>query len=144
MANLPEIRAALIKTIQENVDPELNLWGYEYLEEVTQLPCIIAEPDAGHFDGAMQNGLHTYPFRLYVLVSRNTGAGFGQQILDQLVGGYGPNSINEILREHSDLDMVEECDAHCVGFEQYGGALDMAGIAHIGAIMLITVRVRGY
>jgi hypothetical protein len=142
MATLAQIRLALIETIQAYV--EEPIWVYEYLEEMTQLPAVIAAVEDSNFEGAFQNGLHTWDFLLYVLVSRNLGAGDGQRLLDELVSGFGPNSIAQALYENSDLGLVEETDAHVNGVKSYGGALDMGQIPHIGAIISVTVRTRGH
>jgi hypothetical protein len=142
MATLEAIRTALINTIQQYV--EEPIYVYDYLEEMTQLPAVIATVEDSSFEGAFQNGLHTWDFLVYVLVSRNLGSGYGQRVLDELVSGYGPNSVAQALYENSDLGLVEETDAHVNGVKSYGGALDMGQIPHIGAIISVTVRTRGH
>lgn len=138
MASLSEIRDALAKTIRAHVDKPLH--AYATVEEMVNVPCVMIEPFRADFEGAFQRGMHTWDLYVYVLGPRAPGSGVGQELLDQLVSGSGPNSVVQILDEHPDLGLAG-VDAQCHGLKGYGGMFEWAKVPHVGAILQVRVVV---
>lgn len=139
MATLTEVRDALAQTIKAYVDKPIHT--YSTVEEIVNVPCIMVEPFNADYDGAMQNGLHTWELYVFVLASRAPGSAVGQKLLDQMVSGSGPNSVVQILRDHPDLGLGGTTDASCYRMKGYGGSFDWAKVAHVGAILQVRVQV---
>ncbi len=142
MASLSEIRTGIARTIDNHTD--IELFTYDQVEDLGNLPAVIVEPITADFEGAFDRGLDEWDFNLYVLVGR-ADVTSGQDILDALVSGSGPNSIRRILHEHSDLGLVTDStvDAQCYAMRGYGGKFEWYDVPHIGAILRVLVRTDG-
>ncbi|MBM4570267.1 hypothetical protein GS534_24140 [Rhodococcus hoagii] len=137
MADLIAIRDALAKTIRAGV--KQPIFTYKTVEEIVSVPCIMVEPFKADFEGAFQRGMHTWEFYVFVLGSRAPGQGLGQELLDRMVSGTGPDSVVRILDDRPDLGLGGETQAQCYGLKGYGGSFDWAKIPHVGAILQVRV-----
>ena len=140
MASLTQIRKALKNTIDNHTTAELFV--YDLVEDLGQLPAVIIEPTSSEFEEAMNRGLDCWYFNLYILVSPAADSANGQSLLDQLISGAGPNSIRELLFNRPDLGL-SNTDASVLGMKDYGGKLEWASIQHVGAILKVRVLTDG-
>jgi hypothetical protein len=140
MSSLTTIRAAIARTIDTHTSMELFV--YALVEDMGMLPAIIVEPVFADFEEAMGRGMDTWDFNIYILTSRAADSANGQQLLDQLVSGAGPNSIRQILYEHADLGL-QDTDAAAYALKGYGGSFDWAKVPHVGAVLKVRVRTDG-
>lgn len=143
MASLAEIRAALKATLKAAIT-DLNV--YSEVSDVQQLPAVVVMPTpptvSGYvcnFNGAFGRGMDEWTLDLYILVGRTDGA-LAQQKLDQYVTGKGPKSVCQILFSNAAIGLADGTDVTPEGITDYGGAFASAGIAHVGAVLRITVR----
>lgn len=143
MASLTEVRAALKATLKAAIT-DLNV--YSEVPDVQQLPAVVVMPAAPslsglacNFNGSFGRGMDEWTLDLYVLVGRTDGA-LAQQRLDPYVTGKGPKSIREILFQNAAIGLSDGTDVHAEGIRLYGGFFETAGIAHVGAVLRITVR----
>lgn len=141
MASLSEIRQAMCDVIEQYTTAEL--FAYKYVDELANLPAVIVEPITADYEMSMARGTEEWHFNVYVLVSRAAGSDDGQELLDQLISGDGPNSIAKILWEHSDLGLPDRLDASVKAMKGYGGAFDFGNVPHVGAVLLVTVITDG-
>lgn len=137
MSSLEQIRDALKSTIDGETAVELNV--YDLVEDMGSLPAVIIEPNTCDFDGAMGRGMDVWDFNIYILVTRGASSSNGQELLDKLVSGAGPNSIRQILYENENLGL-SDTTAHCYMMRAYGGSFDWARVEHVGAVLKVTVR----
>lgn len=138
MSSVHQIRESFRQVLTSAI-PKLRV--YREVEDVVETPAVVALPRKADFAGAMQRGLDTWEFDLYVLVSRRDG-GYAQQELDQYITGDGPRSIRQALYDHPTLGLPDT-DAFVKGVEGYGGNFQVARIQHVGAILKVTVRTDG-
>lgn len=131
----------MARTIDNHTSMEL--FTYALVEDMGNLPAVIIEPVEADFQEAMQRGMDTWDFNIYVLTSRAANSETGQAVLDQLVSGAGPNSIREILHEHSELGLGESTDATVYKLLGYGGSFTWAKVPHVGAVLKVRVRTDG-
>jgi hypothetical protein len=138
VSSVTQIRESFRQTITSAI-PGLNV--YRNVEDVVEVPAVVAMPRECDYAGAMQRGLDTWEFDLYVLVARRDG-GYAQEELDQYLTGDGPKSIRQALYDHPTLGLPDT-DAFVKGVKGYGGNFQVARIQHIGAILKVTVRTDG-
>jgi hypothetical protein len=140
MSGLAEIQAALATTIRtySNVD----LFVYDGVEDMGNLPAIIVEPLEIDYEGAFARGMHTYEFNVFVLVGRNV-ASVGNNILNRMVSGTGNDSIYSIIEDHPDLGLGGSTTAQVYMMKGYGGSFDWAKISHTGAVLKVRVHTDG-
>jgi hypothetical protein len=138
MSSVNQIRESF-QSVLSSAIPGLN--AYREVEDVVEAPAVVAIPRKADFAGALQRGLDTWEFDLYVLVRRREG-GYAQQELDQYITGNGPKSIRRALYEHPTLGLPDT-DAFVKGVDGYGGQFQVARIHHVGAILKVTVRTDG-
>lgn len=140
MASLSAIRDNLARVIDKHTAKEIHTYGL--VEDFGEVPAVIVEPEKSDFEEAMQRGMDTWTFNLFILCSSKAGAASGQELLDQLISGAGPNSIRQVLYDHSDLGL-DETIASCLGMVGYGGKFEWAKVPHVGAILKVQVRTSG-
>jgi hypothetical protein len=140
LPTLTEIRTAIDNTVQNKIP---GLRGYGAVPGVDQLPAMVVMParDAADFTGAMNRGMDTWRFDLYILVQAGE-IGTAQQQLDQFVSGSGDRSVRQCFYEDNTLGGVVD-DAFCEAVRDYGGKFQSARIDHVGAIVRLTVRASG-
>ena len=135
MASLQQIRDGFAKTVKTKSPTHFSV--YSLVEDIVQTPCVLVEPVAADFEGAMNEGMHTWDFNLFVLTSKSSSRADGQRLLDKLISG--PDSIPSILAKHNDLGLNDGTDAQCYMLKGYGGSFDWAKIPHVGAILKVRV-----
>ena len=135
MASLQEIRDAFNTTIKTKSALQFSV--YSMVEDIVQTPCVLIEPVAADFEGAMNEGMHTWDFNLFVLTANSSSRADGQRLLDKLISG--PDSIPMILHKHADLGLADGTDAQCYMLKGYGGSFDWAKIPHVGAVLKVRV-----
>lgn len=138
MSSLQAIRDAIKATV-EAANPEL--FGYDTVPEVANLPAVVAVPDIADFAVAMGRGADTWELDLAVLVPW-TDADVSQDALDELVTGAGPKSIRQVIFQNRTLGL-DDVDAHISGMSEYGAQFEMAQIEHLGAKLRIVVHTTG-
>lgn len=136
MATLSEIRTSLKTVLQNHFQGEL--FAYEHVEDMIELPAVIVEPIAASFHDAMQGGMCVWEFHVYVVVSRAIDTGMAHSNLDALVSGTGSTSLPQIINDHADLGL-DKTEADCYALVGYGGSFDWAKIKHIGAVLRVRV-----
>lgn len=139
MASLEQIRDALANTI--NANTAMEVYCYATVPDKIHLPAVVIEPTYCDFEGAMGRGLDLWDFNLFVLVTRGDSE-TGQDQLDQLVSGSGPNSIRRILFERDDLGL-DQTEATCYSMHGYGGKHEWFKVEHVGAILKVRVITDG-
>lgn len=139
MAGLAEVQKALAYTIRtySNVD----LFVYDGVEDMGNLPAIIVEPLEIDYEGAFARGMHTYEFNVFVLVGRNV-ASIGNSILNRMCSGVGDDSIYQIIEDHADLGLADTT-AQVYMMKGYGGSFDWAKVSHTGAVLKVRVHTSG-
>ena len=135
MATLQEIRDGFRATVRNHGGTPISV--YSMVEDIAQTPCVMIEPVAADFEGAMNEGMHTWDFNLFVLTSKSSSTADGQRLLDKLISGTG--SLPSILAKHPDLGLDDGTDAQCYMLKGYGGSFDWAKIPHVGAILKVRV-----
>lgn len=139
MSSLIELRTALSSTIEAGVSTEL--FSYDHVPDVAQLPAIVVLPDKSDFTGAMQRGMDTYTFKVFVLVAR-TDSETNQEQLDAFLTGGGADSIRQVIYNTPTLGL-DDTDAFAQGINGYGGEFELARVPHTGAILEVVVRTDG-
>lgn len=137
MPSISAIRAAVGKTV-ENAIPDLMI--YASVPEVVRVPAIVVIPSDCDYSGAMQRGMHVWGLDIYVLVG-NTGDQESDE-LDEMINGFGPKSIPEIIYTNSSIGLID-VDAYVSHMVGYGGKFETAGVKHTGAILKVVVRTLG-
>lgn len=135
MASMKQIRDALAETIRSNVS--FTVHTYETVEDMHHVPAVIIEPDTADYLEAFNMGMDTWVMNLWVLTSRSDPK-TGQEQLDRLIDGRGPDSIREILQTHSDLGL-EGTDVMPWRVKGYGGNFKDNGLPHVGALIQVKV-----
>ncbi len=139
MSSVSAIREALASTIEAGVESEI--FTYDTVPDVAQLPAVVVIPDKADFSGAFNRGLDEWTFNVYVLVNR-TDADTNQDQLDSFITGAGPDSIRQALYNTPNLGLLNT-DAFPRGVDGYGGEFKTARIQHTGAILKVVVRTDG-
>lgn len=139
MSSVAKIRDAIKATVEHGVADEVFI--YDEVPDVVNLPALIVKPDKCDFAGAMSRGLDTWEFSLYMLVAR-TDTETNQEQLDTFVTSGGPNSIRAALDDNPSLGLPDT-DAFVRGVEGYGGEFETARVNHTGAILKVVVRTDG-
>lgn len=137
MATLSQIRKALATTIKTYA--VMDIAAYDTVADMTQVPAVVVEPLNADFAVAFGGSDDSWKFHVFVMVGR-TNMAQGQNQLDDLVGGSGPNSIRKILFDHSDLGLGDGTDCFVQNLRGYGGAFAVARIEHIGAVLTVHVE----
>jgi hypothetical protein len=144
MASLKAIRDALKTTIQNYT--EKQIYCYDTVPGVTQLPAVVIlptdKPISADFQESFNRGHDTWYFDLYILTSL-ASTSYGQEQLDELLTGAGPNSIREAIFNHPDLGLTDGTDAFAYRIKEYGGKFEFARIEHQGAVLQIRVITDG-
>lgn len=137
MKTLSEIRAGLADTVRA---AGIGVYTYAQVRDKGHLPAVVIEPIEADFDKAMQRGMDTWQFNLFVLV-KGIDEDAAQRKLDSFVTGSGPNSIRQIIFENKHLGLGDEVNAHVYALKSYGGEFKWNKVEHIGAILKVTVHV---
>lgn len=132
---MSKVRSALAQTIS-NALPELFV--YSTLDEITQLPAVLIEPEIADFEVTMNNGDHIWYFNIWVMVPR-TEPTLTAAALDAYIDGWGDHSVRKAIEDNDDLGL--EVDAEVYGMKDYGGQFQSSGIRHLGAVLLVRVHI---
>lgn len=138
MASLNEVCVALATTVQNYCDldgEQVNV--YSSPADIQLLPGIIVEPDDGNFEISMA-GDTTWMLRIYVLCSIAGSTEAGLKQLNNLVDGWGPASIRQIVFEHGELGLADT-SAFVKSVAGYTGAFEAMGLNAVGAILSVEV-----
>jgi hypothetical protein len=135
--DIETIRNGIASTINAHVGMHLHAYGA--VEDVAQLPAVAIEPEDAEYDGAFSNGMQTWDFNLFVVVSRND-AKAAQRTLDTLISGSGENSIRYALSCDPTLGGLP-VNARVYKMQSYGGSFVWYGVKHVGAILKVKVLV---
>lgn len=141
MSSLKEIREAITWAVARGTQMELHT--YPRVQELGELPAVIVSPAGADFMGTMGMGTVTWKIDVFVIVDQNVDADYGQEILDDLIAPFGPNSIPAILFPDDSLGLGEETDAVCTGMRDYGGSFEWMKVKHIGAVLEVEVVTDG-
>lgn len=137
MTDIRTVRQALIDTVTANV--ETTLYGYRVIKGSGNLPALIVEPDEGDYEIDMRGSTVTWRFNCWVLCSA-ADLEAGQDELDEFITPKGPNSIPEILYNHSDLG-IDATDTAVRKMRGYGGAFEWYNVDHVGCLLVVDVLV---
>ena len=139
MASLEQIRDGIKATLEAAI-PFLQV--YDTVPDAANiLPACIVIPTAADFNVAFQRGTDRWDFDLYILASY-AEASLGQDALDNLISGAGPNSIRAAIFATKSLGL-SSTDANISGMGNYGTTFDVAGIDHVGATLQLVVHTSG-
>ena len=134
---LAEIRDALAATLIAAI-PELSV--YPSVQETPIVPAVFVMPESADFAVAMGRATDTYEVLLYVLAHKvHVG---GQLDLDQLVSGYGPQSIRAAIFADQTLGLAD-VQALVRSMDDYGGTLEACGVPHVAAQLRVTIVCKG-
>lgn len=139
MSSLANIRAALTKTIEDNVQDELYV--YQNVPDELEYPALVVRPDMCDFTGAMKRGLDTWKFDLYLVMTRADTEN-AQEILDDFATSGGLNSIRQAIEDNDSLGL-DDTTAFVRALKGYGGEFETARVRHIGAIFKVEVHTDG-
>lgn len=136
MPSLTDVKNALIKTITDYTQSEV--FGYGVMPDLIHLPAVVVEPSEITYTEAMNAGMDLYSFNMFVCCSRSDSEA-GQEQLDGLVAGWGPDSIRQALFETPDLG-IGATDTVVLRMVGYGGTFEDAGnIPMVGAVLKVRV-----
>lgn len=141
MASIGQVRAALKSLIENTIS---DLLVYRTVPEVAHVPAVViglSSEETADFTGAMQRGVDTWNYDLYVLAPY-ADAELGQDALDLLVNGAGTRSIRQTIYNNPTLGLVRT-NAHISGVSQYGANFESADLQHIGAVLRCVVYTKG-
>lgn len=137
MAGLSAIRTGLRDLISTEIP---GLFVYDTMPDVPQLDALVICPDEVDFTKTMQRGMDEWRFELYVLVPREPWD-ICQARLDSYITGAGSKSIRQIL--YNADGFLDGTSAIVTRMRGYGGRFEAANVAHIGALLSVTVITPG-
>lgn len=140
MASLNEVSEALANTIQNYCVLDADgskLAVYATPADMQLFPGIMVEPELGDYEVSMGDDT-TWNFRVYVLCSMSGSTNAGMVQLNNIIDGWGPSSIRQIVKEHGELGL-RDTTAFVKGVSGYSGAFEAAGENAIGAILAVQV-----
>lgn len=141
MASIAQIRAAIKTTIENNID---GITVYRRTPQIAHPPCVVvslAQDETADFDKAMNKGMDTWNYDLFVLASDRDDE-IGQDDLDEFIDGDGDKSIRAAIFANPTLGLANT-NVHISGVSQYGANFESADIQHIGAVMRLVVHTKG-
>lgn len=138
MATITAIRDALKTTIEANIS---GLRVFATMPDVTEGHSLLVEPVEASFSKAFQRGTDEWTFNMYVMVPW-VETRKAQDNLDPYVSGSGTKSVRQVIFNNNTLGGVVD-DAFVKGMRGYGGHFQIAKIAHVGAILDLTVITSG-
>lgn len=138
MATLTEIRNAIVHTI--DIRTEMEIYAYPEIRDSGYMPCVMLEPVGADFLMTNARGLDEWELNLFVLTSRSVGTNDAQETLDALCDGAGPNSIRQIIYDHSDVGLTDGTTVTVAMLRGYGGSFEWAKTSHVGAVLKLIVR----
>lgn len=135
MATLNEIVSGLANTIKNYT--AMDIFAYNTVADMANFPAIMVEPSLADFQLSF-GPMDVWTLRVYVLCATGSNAALAQQQLNQLVTGWGANSIRQVVHEHGDLGLAKT-ESVPLSVTAYGGSFTSASVPAVGAI--INVRV---
>lgn len=138
MSSISEIRQAIARTVDNY--SEMEIYCYPEVRDSGHMPCIMLEPVGADFLMTMGAAMDEWEVNMFVLTSRAVGTNEAQDTLDELCTGSGPNSIRQILYEHSDVGLSDDTTVTVAMLRGYGGSFEWAKTSHVGAILKLIVR----
>jgi hypothetical protein len=138
MASISAVRAAIAHTI--DVYSKMEIYCYPEIRDNGHLPCVMMEPVTADFLMTNARGMDEWNLNLFVLTSRSVGTDDAQDTLDELCTGSGPNSIRQIIYDHSDVGLNDGTNVTVAKLFGYGGSFEWAKTSHVGAILHLVVR----
>lgn len=138
MSSVKQIRSAVKSTLETAIP---DLFAYNNVPEVTNVPAAVVEPATADFLVAMGRGADTWEFEVTVLVSY-ADADVAQDQLDDYVNGAGDKSIRQAIFANRSLGLPD-VTAHIAGMSDYGATYQVGDIDYLGAILRLVATTSG-